>query len=139
MGLSCGALPIGIEQGHVTGGDHPHDTAVQLGPHADEPGQRLADTIDAGHRPVSRGDEAGLRVIQGECRLELAGVDVLLELAGPILGRLGCHVRSLPLVAGVQGHGGPDESLQGLLVQLVALAEIDRTPRVAFEAGVEEA
>src|SRR3954453_20475968 len=39
----------------------------------------------------------------------------------------------------VQGHGGPNERLQGLLVQLVALVEIDRAPGVALEAGVEEA
>lgn len=39
----------------------------------------------------------------------------------------------------VQCHGGANERLQRLLIDLVALAEIDGTPGVAFEAGVEEA
>src|SRR4051794_13332462 len=39
----------------------------------------------------------------------------------------------------VQGHGGPNQSLQRLLVYLLALAEVDRTPCVPFKAGVEEA
>ena len=39
----------------------------------------------------------------------------------------------------VQGHGGANESLQRLLVDLVAFVEVDGAPGVAFEAGVEEA
>src|SRR5262245_4990014 len=39
----------------------------------------------------------------------------------------------------VQGHGGAHESLQRLLVDLLALVKIDGTPRVPVEAGVEEA
>src|SRR5262249_17752924 len=39
----------------------------------------------------------------------------------------------------VQRHGGANERLQRLFVDLVAVMEIDRTPGVAFEAGVEEA
>src|SRR5258708_37784949 len=39
----------------------------------------------------------------------------------------------------VQCHGGADERLQRLFIDLVALMEIDGTPGVAFEAGVEEA
>src|SRR5215472_11327677 len=38
----------------------------------------------------------------------------------------------------VQGHGGTNESLQCLLVDLCALVEVDRAPRVPLEAGVEE-
>src|ERR1700704_6844185 len=39
----------------------------------------------------------------------------------------------------VQRHGGANERLQGLFINLVTLMEIDGTPGVAFEAGVEEA
>src|SRR5713101_8957364 len=39
----------------------------------------------------------------------------------------------------VQCHGGANERLQRLFINLVALMEIDGTPGVAFEAGVEEA
>src|SRR5262245_39723306 len=39
----------------------------------------------------------------------------------------------------VQGHGLADESLQCLLVDLLALVEVDRTPRVPLEARVEQA
>src|SRR3979490_3508419 len=39
----------------------------------------------------------------------------------------------------VQRHGGANECLQRLLINLVALMEIDGTPGVAVEAGVEEA
>jgi hypothetical protein len=39
----------------------------------------------------------------------------------------------------VQFHGGANERLQSLFIDLVALVEIDGTPGVAFEAGVEEA
>jgi hypothetical protein len=38
-----------------------------------------------------------------------------------------------------QCHGGANERLQRLFINLVALMEIDGTPGVAFEAGVEEA
>src|SRR5215468_3695340 len=39
----------------------------------------------------------------------------------------------------VQGHGGANESLQRLLIYLLALVEVDRTPCVPLQAGVEEA
>src|ERR1700690_1685456 len=39
----------------------------------------------------------------------------------------------------VQCCGGANERLQRLFIDLVALVEIDGTPGVAFEAGVEEA
>src|SRR5580704_18139606 len=39
----------------------------------------------------------------------------------------------------VQGHGGPNESLQSRLVQLVAFVEVDGAPDLAFETGIEEA
>src|SRR5262245_46616999 len=38
----------------------------------------------------------------------------------------------------VQGHGGANESLQRLLLYLLALVEVDCAPRVPLEAGVEE-
>ena len=46
-----------------------------------------------------------------------------------------------PLVAirAVQPDGGCNERLQGLLVDLVVLVDVDGAPEVAFEAGVEEA
>jgi hypothetical protein len=39
----------------------------------------------------------------------------------------------------VQCHGGPNERLQRPFIDRVALMEIDGTPGVAFEAGVEQA
>src|SRR5436190_15499082 len=39
----------------------------------------------------------------------------------------------------VQGDGGADEGLQRLLVYLLALVEVDGTPRVPLETRVEEA
>src|SRR3712207_8529912 len=39
----------------------------------------------------------------------------------------------------IQRHGGTNEHLQRLFIDLVALVEIDGTSGVAFEAGVEEA
>src|SRR5262249_16438644 len=38
----------------------------------------------------------------------------------------------------VQRHGGPNERLQRLFIDLVALMDIDGAPLIAFEAGVEE-
>src|SRR5688572_23280230 len=39
----------------------------------------------------------------------------------------------------VQGDGGANERLQRLLVYLLALAEVDGTPSVSVQTGVEEA
>jgi hypothetical protein len=39
----------------------------------------------------------------------------------------------------VQCHRGANERLQRFFINPVALMEIDSTPRIAFEAGVEEA
>ena len=41
-------------------------------------------------------------------------------------------------LGGVQGCGGSDEGLEGLLIDLVSLIEVNGAPHVAFEAGVEE-
>jgi len=52
------------------------------------------------------------------------------------------HPHPCSLAAGrrlVLGHGGPNESLQSPLVQLVAFVEVDGAPDVAFETGIEEA
>jgi hypothetical protein len=49
---------------------------------------------------------------------------------------LGCALREQ---VGIGGHRGPDELLEGGGVDRLPLAEVDRAPRVAFEAGVEEA
>jgi hypothetical protein len=46
----------------------------------------------------------------------------------PAAGRLGC----------VQCHSGANERLQRLVINLLVLVEVDGTPGVAFEAGVEE-
>src|SRR5438477_248415 len=43
------------------------------------------------------------------------------------------------LLGRVQRHGRLDERLEGLLIDLLALADVDRAPHVAFEARVEEA
>src|SRR4029434_1641839 len=48
--------------------------------------------------------------------------------------------RGLALGCGlVQGHGGANESLQRLLVDLLTLVEVDGTPCVPVKTGVEEA
>src|ERR1700738_3918149 len=48
-------------------------------------------------------------------------------------------LRVLALGCGlVQGHGGANESLQRLLVYLLALVEVDGTPCVPVKTGVEE-
>src|SRR6266849_10017961 len=47
--------------------------------------------------------------------------------------------RPLAGLGRVQRHGGANERLQRLFINLVALMEIDGAPGVAFEAGVEEA
>src|SRR5213076_3238171 len=39
---------------------------------------------------------------------------------------------------GVGRHRGADELLEGSCVDLLAFAEVDRTPGVAFQAGIEE-
>ena len=39
----------------------------------------------------------------------------------------------------VQGYGGANEGLEGLVVDLVALVDIDGAPGIAFQAGVEQA
>ena len=39
----------------------------------------------------------------------------------------------------IQRHGRANKSLQCLLVNLLALVEVDGTPGVAIEAGVKEA
>src|SRR5438105_2618233 len=38
----------------------------------------------------------------------------------------------------VQGGGGADQGLEGILIQFIALMQIDRAPGVAFKAGVEQ-
>src|SRR5262249_25785513 len=50
-----------------------------------------------------------------------------------------CWVRSAIAAGHVQCHSLSNESLQCLLVDLLALVEIDRTPGAALEAGIEEA
>jgi hypothetical protein len=35
-------------------------------------------------------------------------------------------------------HGGPDELPEGSCRDLLAFAQVDRTPRVPFQAGIEE-
>src|SRR5206468_10316098 len=46
--------------------------------------------------------------------------------------------RPLSACCGVGGHRRADELLEGRLVDLLAFAEIDRTPCLSFQAGVEE-
>src|SRR5262245_24875018 len=53
-----------------------------------------------------------------------------------------CQERPCGLALGfglVQSHGGANERLQRLFIDLVALMDIDGASGVAFEAGVEEA
>src|SRR5271163_4576781 len=55
------------------------------------------------------------------------------------VGRLSTRPRPLGGCGRVQCHGGANERLERLFIDLVALMEIDGTPGVPFEAGVEEA
>jgi hypothetical protein len=74
-------------------------------------------------------------------------VSVAVLVIGPPFERSSSALRSLLRADGaggsphrcVQCHGGANERLQRLFINLVALMEIDGTPGVAFEAGVEEA
>src|SRR5262245_48226625 len=50
-----------------------------------------------------------------------------------------CPSRLASSLGLVQRHGGADEGLQRRLVDLLSLAEVDGTPRVPLEAGVEQA
>src|SRR6266571_6209319 len=53
--------------------------------------------------------------------------------------RLTPSARSAMGAERVQRHGRANKSLQCLVVNLLALVEVDGTPGVAIEAGVEEA
>ena len=53
----------------------------------------------------------------------------------PGLLLLGCP---LSACCGVGRHRGADELLEGSFVDLLPFAEVDRTPRVPFQAGIEE-
>ena len=57
----------------------------------------------------------------------------------PLLCVLPPSARSATGTGRVQRHGRANKSLQCLLVNLLALVEVDGTPGVAIEAGVEEA
>src|SRR6202043_3217348 len=48
---------------------------------------------------------------------------------------LGCP---LSVSRGVSRHRGADELLEGDFVDLLSFAEVDRTPRIPFQAGIEE-
>src|SRR5262249_22068679 len=71
------------------------------------------------------------------------------EVGGPTAGmpRQSSAFWSLPRAEGtsgsshrnVQRHGGANERLQRLFVNLVALMKVDGAPHIAFEAGVEKA
>src|SRR5436190_12524150 len=52
----------------------------------------------------------------------------------------GLLLRRCPLSArcGVGRHRGADELLEGSFVDLLPFAQVDRTPRVPFKAGIEE-
>lgn len=39
----------------------------------------------------------------------------------------------------VKDHGGADNALESLLIDLIAFADVDRAPGLALKAGVEEA
>ncbi len=57
----------------------------------------------------------------------------------PPLCVLPTSARSAIRAERVHRHGRADKRLQCLLVNLLALVEVDGTPGVAIEAGVEEA
>src|SRR6476660_5375713 len=44
----------------------------------------------------------------------------------------------LPGLCAVQGDRGTDQRLEGALIEVIALMDIDRAPGVAFEAGIEQ-
>ena len=75
---------------------------------------------------------SGTRSYTFAARLEAPALDAILPLTLQVGGAIRWHSR-------LQFHGGADEILQRLLVDLIALVEIDLTPDVALEAGVEEA
>src|SRR5271165_687985 len=44
----------------------------------------------------------------------------------------------LGLAFEIKRHGGADELLEGSFVDLLPFAEVDRTPHIPFQAGIEE-
>src|SRR5271167_488254 len=44
----------------------------------------------------------------------------------------------LGLAFEIKRHGGADELLEGSFVDLLPVAEVDRTPHIPFQAGIEE-
>src|SRR5476649_110278 len=68
--------------------------------------------------------------------------DLLRRASDSVKNLVGAGAARWPLASGcglVEGHGGANESLQRLLVYLLALVEVDGTPCVPVKTGVEEA
>ena len=57
----------------------------------------------------------------------------------PTIFSFGHDANTSESVTGVQLHGMADEGLERLFVDLVVLVEIDGTPGVSFQTGVEQA
>ena len=62
-----------------------------------------------------------------------------MKLVGPLAGRSpGLRLAVLlALALEIEGHGSADEILQGRLIDLVGLVDVDGAPDIAVEAGVE--
>jgi len=93
--------------------------------------ERTSDDTAMVARPRERFRRCAGRLVVGTTvRVEELGAPCFLLSAG---GASGSSPRR------VQCHGGANERLQRLFINPVALVEINRTPGVAVEAGVEEA
>src|SRR5262245_3403749 len=103
------------------------------------------------HSSIRCGCVSARQIFSGGCGISRSTtterVSVTVSFIGPsFLERASSALRCFLRADGARGrsrriqcHGGANERLQSLFIDLVALVEIDGTPGVAFEAGVEEA
>src|SRR5438309_1834096 len=61
-----------------------------------------------------------------------------MKLVGPLAARSPGLRPGLAFAREIERHGSADEILQGRLIKLVALVDVDGAPDIPFEAGVEE-
>jgi hypothetical protein len=83
--LNHRALPVGVQQGDVAGGNYLDNPALQSRPRADQFGQHETNPVVADNRFARLRHEARVRFVQRDDRLEIAGVELLLKQTWPIL------------------------------------------------------
>jgi hypothetical protein len=84
--IERGTAKVGVQERNVADRHGLHDLAAELRLRGDQTGQHRADRIAAGERLARSQDEPGTGLVERDDRVEIAGVDVLLEHTGPVLG-----------------------------------------------------